>query len=102
MQQLENLIERPCGGGTRLVLCGAVRPGKYRLDQLEVPVAIDVPHKAVDRAGSIVEFVSLDRNRYFAHRACRLVRDPAVQDFFRLARIECRIANAGAYLCGTR
>src|SRR5579863_6384117 len=61
MQKLENFIERPGRGGARLAPCCAVRTCEHRLDQLEIPVAVDVPDEAINRRGRFVEFISLDR-----------------------------------------
>ena len=58
MQQLQHLVAHPGDHRARLGLGRAVRPGQHRLRQLEIPVAIDVPHEAIGRARRLVELVA--------------------------------------------
>ena len=63
MQQLQDFIERPGRGGAGLGFGRAVGPGQHRLDQFQIPVAIDVPDETVERVRRVVELVGLDRRR---------------------------------------
>jgi len=69
-----------------------------RLDQFKIPVAIDVPDETVDRICCVVELVGFDRRRHVAPRFRGLMRDPAVQRFLGVVRIEVRIAGAAVDL----
>ena len=63
VQQLEHLVEHPGGHGARLGLGRLVVAGEDRLDQLQIPVAEDVPDELVDGAGRLVELVGFDAPR---------------------------------------
>ena len=98
MQEFQDFVERPRRSPARLGLGGAVGAGEHRLDQFEIPVAIDVPDKAIDRARRLVEFVSFDRRGDLPARLRGLVRDPAVERLLGVMRIEIRIVGAAVDL----
>ena len=79
MQQFQDLVARPRHHGAGLGLGGAVLAHQHGFCEFEIPVAIDVPDEAVDRARGIVEAAAFDRLGDLARRPRRLVRDPAVQ-----------------------
>src|SRR6185369_16404714 len=74
-QQLEDFVEHPGRHGACLVLRRAVSPGEQRLRQLHVPVAVDVPNKAIGRRRRLVEAVLLDRLGDLAHETAKAVRE---------------------------
>ena len=88
MQQLQRLVEHPGGHGARLGGGRLVAAGEDRLDQLEIPVAEDVPDELVDGAGRLVEAVGLERLGDGGERALALAGDPAVERHLRRRRIE--------------
>ena len=63
MQQHERLVEHESGHGARLGRGFGLAAGEDRLDQLQIPVAIDVPDEMVDRARRLVEAEALSAPR---------------------------------------
>src|SRR4029077_8973382 len=79
VEQLERLVEHESSHVARLGPGLCVRAGKDRLDQLEIPIAIDVPDEMVDGRGGLVEAEGLDCLGDGPRRALRLAGDPAVE-----------------------
>ena len=98
MQQLEDVVAHPGGHRPRLVLGRAIGALQYRLCQLEVPVAEDVPHEAIGRSRRLVEPVGLDRLGDLACGLLGLVRDPAVERLLHRLRVEARHGDAMVHL----
>ncbi len=67
-----------------------------------IPVAIDVPDEAIDRAGRIVEAIGADRLGHFARGVCGLMRDPAVQRLLRRRRLEALSGTAQWFISAKR
>ncbi len=78
MQQLERVIEHEGGHGAGLGLAGLVLAHEDRLDELQIPVAVDVPDEVIDGAGGLVEAEGLERLGDGGGRALGLAGDPAV------------------------
>ncbi len=91
MQEMQDLLEGPGGAGACFGLGGFVRAGEDRLDQLDIPVAIDVPRELIERRRGLIVFVFLDRLGHGIARARRLARNPAVDGDARRHRIEIRV-----------
>ncbi len=97
MQQLQDFIERPGRRSARFGFRGAIRPGQDRLDEFQIPVAIHIPDKTIERTGCIVELIGFDRRRDLPAGFRRLVRDPAIERLFGVMRIEFRTAHAAVH-----
>ena len=78
MEQEKRAVEDEGGHGARLLGSRLVASGQDRLDQLEIPVAVDMPDEVIDGAGRLVEAEGFER---FGHGGCRplaLAGDPAI------------------------
>src|SRR4029079_9750780 len=77
MQKLQDLVTHP--GVVRAVFyCRqAAGPLQHRLRQFEIPVAEDVPDKAICRPGCLIETISLNSFGDLAHGLRGFVRAPA-------------------------
>ena len=90
MQDLQDFIERPGGGGAGFILGRPVGAGDQRLGELDAypRVAIDVPDEAIGGGvGRVVEAVHTPRSPPVISRAAFMrgscVGDPAVERFLR-------------------
>ncbi len=98
MEQLQRPVEHEAGHGAGLGRRRCVAAGKDRLDQLEIPVAIDVPDEVIDGAGRLVEAEGLQGLGDGGKRPLALAGDPAVQRHLGGGRIEAGARHAFVHL----
>ena len=98
MEQQQDLVDHPGGGGARLGLGCLVRPGEDRLDEFEIPVAEHVPDELVERRRRLVELVFVECRAHARLGARRLAGDPAVDGDARGERIVIRVMRHAVHL----
>src|SRR5262252_11041996 len=94
MEQDERLIEHEGGHGAGFGGRFSIGTGDDRLDQLEIPIAVNVPDKVIDRASGLVETEGLNGFGDRARRALGLAGDPAVERDLGASRIEAALWHA--------
>ena len=88
VEQAQDGVQHPGGGGAGLRPGRAVGTGQHRLGELQIPVAEDIPGEVVDRARRRVEAVGVEGCGHGAGRTRGLAHDPAVDPALGLRGIE--------------
>ena len=93
MKQLKRPVEHKGRHRARLG-GGGIVTGEDRLDQLEIPVAIDMPDEVIDRARRLVETEGLYGLGDGGQRPFAFARDPAIERHLGGGRIEVGAGHA--------